>query len=290
MTEPDLPKIEGKLLRAFPDELPADELNTKIDEVFVPAATNALPQTAAEFQSWRGAKLSELRRIVFRREAEAPVSQAGLKLNRRQAEKGSLRTEPGVNIPWNYLPATNAKSDRALWLVVLGEDESPDSRPEWLTKVAGDAATFLVAPRGSGPLRWPDPPPYYIQRSLPLLGRTVDSCRLADVLAAAAHVLQAKRVDASQVKIIGRGSAGVIAAYAALLEPRLSEVIVIDPPVSHRDGPVFLNVLRVLDVPEAFGLLAPRPLTLWTSSSGAFDATTEIYRSAGGRLQIRPRP
>jgi len=27
----------------------------------------------------------------------------------------------------------------------------------------------------------------------------------------------------------------------------------------------FLNVLRVLDVPEAFGLLAPRPLTIATS-------------------------
>ena len=36
VTEPELPKIEGKDLRVFPDELPSDERNTKIDEIFVP--------------------------------------------------------------------------------------------------------------------------------------------------------------------------------------------------------------------------------------------------------------
>src|SRR2546425_1150667 len=66
LPNPALPKIKDKLLRAFPDALPADELNTRIDELFVPTATNALPQTASEFQSWRSAKLAELRRIVFR--------------------------------------------------------------------------------------------------------------------------------------------------------------------------------------------------------------------------------
>jgi hypothetical protein len=34
VTEPELPKIDGPMLRAFPGELPADEINTKIDESF----------------------------------------------------------------------------------------------------------------------------------------------------------------------------------------------------------------------------------------------------------------
>ena len=45
VTEPELPPIEGQLLRAFPDELPADELNTKIDEVVRADGHECLPRT-----------------------------------------------------------------------------------------------------------------------------------------------------------------------------------------------------------------------------------------------------
>ena len=51
--------------------------------------------------------------------------------------------------------------------------------------------------------------------------------------------------------------------------------------VSHRDGPIFLNVIRFLDIPEALGLLAPRPLTLINAKDKAFDRTAEIYKLAG---------
>jgi hypothetical protein len=46
-------------------------------------------------------------------------------------------------------------------------------------------------------------------------------------------------------------------------------------------------VLRVLDIPDALGLLAPRRLTLVNAKDKAFDRTAEIYRLAGAadRLQ-----
>src|SRR5262249_4454835 len=157
-------------------ELPADELNTKIDELFVRTATNMLPQTASEFQSWRTAKLAELQRIVFRSLPERSAPEYGIKLNSRKVDSGALTTEPGIYVSWKFFPAADTKSGRALWLVPLAEDESLDSKPEWLTRFTGDGATLLIAPCGSGPSRWQDPAPFYIQRSLPLLGRTVDSC------------------------------------------------------------------------------------------------------------------
>jgi hypothetical protein len=83
------------------------------------------------------------------------------------------------------------------------------------------------------------------------------------------------------VKILGIGTHGILAAYAALLEPSIKEVIVIDPPKSHKDGPHFLGVLKVLDIPEALGLLAPTPLTIIGGNDPAFDRTAEIYRRAG---------
>ena len=151
----------------------------------------------------------------------------------------------------------------------------------------GDAPVLLIAPRGSGSFPLQDPPPFYIQRSLPLLGRTLDTCRLADVLAVAAQVLDGER--GVKWNIVGRGNAGVIAAYAALLEPRINSVAVLDPPASHRVGPIFLNVLRVIDVPEALGMLAPRALTVVSTEKTAFETTRSLYNVAGGRFSMEPQ-
>jgi hypothetical protein len=73
----------------------------------------------------------------------------------------------------------------------------------------------------------------------------------------------------------------VIAAYAALFEPCIEQVALIEPPASHRTGPMFLNVLRVLDVPDALGLLAPRRLTLVTTAPDAFARARAAFTAAG---------
>ena len=282
VTEPELPRFDGPQLRAFPDDLPGDELNSKIDELFVPMATNALPKTVGEYQSWREDRLAELRRLVFRSLPQKFDSMPGLDLG-PQPQAGSMVTAPGITAYWKYFPASGDKSKGQHWFVVLGTDESFDAKPDWLAKIAGDAAVLLVAPRGTGPTRWQDPPPYTIQRSLPLLGQTVDSGRLEDVLAVAAHAIS----DKSDAKwtIAGKGQAGVIAAYAALLEPRLAKIVLVNPTPSHHEGPIFLNVLRVLDVPEALAMLAPRPLTIYASPSADFARTATIYGVAGGMLR-----
>jgi hypothetical protein len=117
-----------------------------------------------------------------------------------------------------------------------------------------------------------------------LVGRTVDQGRVWDV-AAVARPLNGE----GPVKVIGRGQAGILAAYAALWEPSIKEVILVDPPTSHATGPIFMNVLRVLDVPEALGLLAPRPLTLVNAVNAAFDRTEKIYECAGAERSLQRR-
>ena len=289
VTEPELPKIEGKLLRAFPDELPTDEVNTKIDELFVALATNTVTKSAKELEAWSIAKVKELRRIVFPAVPKNITPRTNIPLSVRQTSSGTLETDPGITISWSFYPAQRPNRDRAVWLVVLGEGESLAARPEWLTKAVGDAPVLLVSPRNSGGNRWHDPAPYYIQRSLPLLGHTVDSGRLTDVLVATEHTLPLSR-GTPPMKIIGNGAAGIVAAYAALLKPQFSEIVLVDPPASHRNGPIFLNVLRVIDVPEALSLLAPRPLTIHTSQANAFDRTKEIYRIGGGTVTFATLP
>lgn len=297
VTEPDLPPFEGSQLRAFPDALPADELNTTIDESFVSLAKAALPKTAGEVERWRAHRLAELRRLVFRPFPERfePVGRPALG---SEVASGTIMTEPGIASAWKYFPPTSGASTASHWIVVLGEADAIEARPEWLTRVAGNEAVVLVAPRGTGPGQWNDPAPFYIQRSLALLGRTVDGDRVRDVLAVASSFLPERQPETTasaaaggvRWAIAGRGRAGVIAAYAALFEPRLAEIIVVDPPASHRDGPIFLNVLRVLDIPEALGLLAPRPVRVYASQPQPFDRTAELHRLAGGDFTVRPVP
>ena len=73
----------------------------------------------------------------------------------------------------------------------------------------------------------------------------------------------------------------MLAAYAVLLEPGANELILANPPKSHVEGPHFLGILKVLDIPDALGLLAPTPLTIIGGNDPAFDRTAEIYRLAG---------
>ncbi|MBI3465053.1 MAG: hypothetical protein HY000_18655 [Planctomycetes bacterium] len=59
-----------------------------------------------------------------------------------------------------------------------------------------------------------------------------------------------------------------------------------DLPTSHRDGPIFLNVLRMPDIPEALGLLAPRSLRIQADQQDAFDRTAQIYRANGNQVRF----
>jgi hypothetical protein len=124
-----------------------------------------------------------------------------------------------------------------------------------------------------------------VERSHALLGTTVDTGRLLDV-AATARDFHSRFDGKVELQVVGTGQAGILAAYAALLEPGISAVLIADPPTSHRQGPHFLNVLRVLDIPDALGLVAPRPLTLINAKDKAFDRTAEIYERAGARSHL----
>jgi hypothetical protein len=150
--------------------------------------------------------------------------------------------------------------------------------------LVGGGSVLLLCPRGVGPVAWTrNAFPHTFERSFPLLGATSDSGRVWDVTTVARrHAAEKVRWRAA-----GQGQAALVAAYAALYEPTIAEVVAVSPPASHWPrspgaayGPPLLNVLRVLDVPEALGCLAPRRLVL-IGAGDAFDRTADLYRRAG---------
>jgi len=85
-------------------------------------------------------------------------------------------------------------------------------------------------------------------------------------------------IPAPSISIHGKGEMGIVALYAALFDGRIQQVILSDPPASHWQHPALLNVLRVTDIPEVAGALAPRRLVSLTKLPEAFDYTRNAYR------------
>jgi dienelactone hydrolase len=268
--------LPGKELRVFAEDkdLPADAINAKIDESFVATAKVELP-AEGKFDEWKAALTKQLREKCFR---EWPVQVPRAKPIDAVSDKDmGFRQESETNIMVRMVYNEGNGRLRPTFYV-MNVDEKLNELPKWAEdRFEGDIFTFY--PRGSLALPWTRKnPPNTVERSMALLGRTADERRVWDSIASFRDIQFNSMVK--EWRLAGRGQAGVMAAYAAILEPSVAEVVILEPPASHRDGPIFLNVLRVLDVSEALGLLAPRPLTI-ISNDPAFDKTAAIYKLAG---------
>ena len=62
--------------------------------------------------------------------------------------------------------------------------------------------------------------------------------------------------------LAGRGPMAGIALYAALMEQEGVQLELGDPPPSHLEGPIFLNVRRYFDLPQALALAMDKPVEL----------------------------
>jgi dienelactone hydrolase len=273
--------IERKLVRVFPEDtdFPKDSINTKIDELFVTLAKPSVP-VAGKFETWRQDLLDRLRKHSFAAwPVTAPAVFAPMPGSEPRAEKET--TEDGIEVYWRWLPGKGG----ARWLIVLNPDEDANKLPEWARSVVSSDSVLLLSTRGTGPVAWTrDTFPNPVERSLALLGATADSGRVWDVMTIAGR----RAGEGVRWRAAGRGGAGILAVYAALYQPAIEAVAAVDPPESHRPtvaggayGPALLNVLRVMDIPEAMGCLAPRQLTLINGRQAAFDRTAAIYRLAG---------
>jgi len=280
VVEPVLPDISGAALRAFPSEPPSDSINGSIDEVFVPVAARSSARNSDEFLSWKKDRIAELHRLVFR-QLSSMTNHSDLGLKSGVESAGALISQPGIRVSWRFFPGTSSSLENVS-IAILDGDDSLEKKPEWLMKA--QEPVLLVAPRGGVQ---GEPAPFYFQRSFPLIGSTLDGGKFLDVVAVLRSAVQSRQVR--NWKVVGRGRAGVIGAYAAIFEPLIAEVVVLDPPGTHREGPFFLNVLRVIDVPEAFALLAPRSLNIVTGKPEVFAATSGLYQMGNGRLQIESK-
>jgi dienelactone hydrolase len=284
----DFKPIPGKELRVFAEDsdVPKDAINGKIDETFVPKAEVKLPEPG-KFEEWKTGLMAELRNKSFRsfpeQIAPAKLLPGGNWLyDHVSPEDGIVLAVPGI---------VDANS---ITLFIVGQEEPRMGKKEaldleLLDSLSKHGVAEFIAPRGARMLTasWSrKSPPNYVERAHVLVGKTVDQQRVYDIIAVVRYFKSTYKKTTTW-KVAGLGDAGMLGAYAALFEPSIKEVTIFEPPASHRDGPIFLNVFRVLDIPEALGLLAPRPLTLINAKDKAFDRTAEIYKLAGAADKLQ---
>jgi dienelactone hydrolase len=293
-------EIEGKKLRVFPEDkdLPKDAINHRIDELFIPPAKVALPEKG-KFAEWKKEMIAKLREKAFRPFPEK-IPAATLKEQPDSFASWELVTENNIVTGSVLIAQSSLKKPMVVTLVIWDErdlakvsKDFPFDEKWVIPHLHKKEAAAFVACRGVHPEapEWDiKSPPNYVLRSHALMGRTIDQGRVRDICAEIGWFIdrsKQEKLPVNNFRVVGKGQAGILAAYAALFEPSIKEVVVIDPPKSHKDGPYFLNVLRVLDIPEALGLLAPTPLTIIGGDEKAFERTAEIYRLAGAADKLK---
>jgi dienelactone hydrolase len=198
-----------------------------------------------------------------------------------------LRTESSLQVRFQSRATAESELDDGAGILLLVADRPLEdySLPNWHSEGPGlPAHVFVLEPRGIGGSRWTDRnPPNYVRRSHVLLGSTVESGQVWDIMATARYLRQ-QFPQAGPIWVGGEGATGLCAAYAGIWETTIAGVTLANPPTTHMDSaaPAFLNILRVCDVPEALGLLAPKPLRLLGSPPESFRTRLErIYEAAG---------
>lgn len=246
-------------LRVFPEDvdIPRDERNTTIDESFVPFSSTPAP-SAGQFNEWKSRQLRELQEITFGYFPASIPAATPLRID----DASVLVTESPLRVKVRVLEG-NIETASSIDLIVA--DETLNEIPDYVRgsrKNGERTAVVVLQPRGFGTEKWTRKnPPNYVERSHVLLGRTVDTGRVWDVVAVAKY-LAGGTGAVRPVHVFGDGNAAIWAAYAGLWEDSIHRVTVRHLPPTHMDSaaPQFLNILQVGDVPEMLALLHPKPI------------------------------
>jgi hypothetical protein len=155
----------------------------------------------------------------------------------------------------------------------------------------GDSGTFR--PRGTGDAAWSgdEKKQTQLKRRFMLLGQTLEGMQVWDVRRAVQAVRSLPSAKGVPLCVRAKGPTAGVVLYAAMFEPGIDELELTDLPRSHTQGPHFLNVLRVLDTPQALAMVAEKTnVRLRQSGNDGWDYATETARAlkwSQGQIEIR---
>jgi dienelactone hydrolase len=275
-------------LAVFPDGPPPDAQSFRVHESFTTRPPSGQYGSLHDWEARRQRLVAELREKVF---AALPSEVRGFRMDRLASPPGlpprfeEFRLSSGDTVPVRALLRKPAKPTGRVpaLLYVASDGETPCSINEFLQGVnERDAVVRLIVfPRGVSETPWDRTAWKDVLRNAMFTGQTVDSMRLTDVRVAVEALRRDAMVDPARILVMGEGASGAIGLYAAILDDAIAQAMLVNPPTTHADAPIFLNVLRYTDLPEAAGLVAPRHLTFYNRMPEPYEYTRHIYRLYG---------
>jgi hypothetical protein len=309
VTEQERPRFTPAQLKVF-DHLPDDAVNATIQDTFIKPAQPRLPQVPAVAREWwtglRQQWLEDLKAKVFPGWPSEPLAlnprpAADVKYNGLRLRAYDFISEENVELRLWLLTAEKVEKPRLVVLTAVDET----GWQEWLRALGPrfkdalqvadqpkiDEAKFLqnrkalshyqwafamLAPRGIGPTRWAEagsPADTHIRRRFALLGQTLDGQRVWDVRRGLAVLRTVPDLKGVPLWLQGKGVMAGLVLYAAVFETDVARLDLWHPPASYREGPIFLNVARILDLPQALALALPRQIRIYVKD----DATAQVW-------------
>ncbi|TLD69201.1 hypothetical protein FEM03_19060 [Phragmitibacter flavus] len=283
-------------LRVFEGELPKDEINTTVDEVFVKGAVvSEVPGNEKAWEKMRDGWRKDLETKTSFRNARIG-DQSGKSVSEDQAEgdglvmkRHRLFIDDEVSLELFLVHSAKVKPEE-LDLVVLNvlDDEGwgtfantygaafGELLPKG-TKAEVDEEAFeaerkmfgnfkwgmaYVAPRGEGPTAFVGTEKERTQwlRKFYLLGTTLETEQVLDVRCAIRGLRAVEGLKETKLWLQASRGQAVNAVYASLFEEGITRLDLHEMPGSHREvnAPNCLNVLKFLDVPQAVAMAAER--------------------------------
>jgi cephalosporin-C deacetylase-like acetyl esterase len=186
----------------------------------------------------------------------------------RRIRKVSFTSFEGLRVKAIYsLPAGAASTDKLPAVLLVDHrkgipvwgNEQPLERNQW-----GNRAVLIVETldRGTRALEQnlrsfsDNDLVHHMKRQAMVAGTTIESMQVYEILRSLELLRSLSNVNPATVTVLGKGEDGVNGMYAALLDGKVSRVILHSPPASHIHGPHYLGVLRYTDIPETAQLLA----------------------------------
>lgn len=320
--------FQPEQLKVF-TSLPSDQLNTRIHETFVAAKEPSLPADPAQWKAMQSHWRKTLSEKSFR---GWPSQDAALEIevDSRQ-DLSSLGSDVGLSVlkfeSQQHVPLTlrilqKGKLKDTNRVVIYLMDDQSKATLDWLSEPTGSppagildrlnsgqetafesVAAYLektgqtiafFSPRGTGENHWKQEAKYLTQtqRRFYLLGQTADAMRVYDIVRAVEAIKQSSASDLVTMELNAQGIQAGMAVYAAIMDSTVSKLNLLDPPVSHRSGPILLNVRKIFDMPQAISLAGTTAtVSIRTDSPSGFDYVTQLQRTleAGSKVRFQKR-
>lgn len=294
-------------LKVFSD-IPKDQINTHIEDSFEPEAQT--PQVPATPEAWADLKktwMTGLREKCF---AGWPTNEGLPRVDRVFSRRDDgiryevCEFESEHDVPlkiylmrkaWGkprqlFLLITNSLPDSSRGLIgevqrIANAFGTPETIQELTKRIKNEDVAFAVfAPRGVEGTGLNDT---QLRRRYMLIGQTLDGMRVWDIACVVKVLHSMDETGDVPLCIQAEQGMGVNALYASLFADGISTLQLNHIPSSQTEGPDYLNVLKILDIPEAAAMSAERcRLQLQSDQTNGWEFLRAMAASPAANLKV----